>query len=133
MVLTVRLTSSLRSGRRLANARMRATVRIEDVTTGTRDPLTGRVEPTLVYEGPARFRSYEAAEADFESAGASLSDQSHQMHVPWDAAALHQGYQVTCTSDPDNPRNVGALYRVEARLGTSQITAQRYRVSEVSS
>ena len=107
-------------------------VRVEDVSSGPRDPLTGKTTPVLIYEGVARFRSYEAAEADFDVAGASIADQSAQLHVPWDSPTIHVGYRVTCVSDPDNPRNVGATYRIEARLMASQVTAQRFRISEVT-
>ena len=112
---------------------MRARVLIEDVSTGTRDPLTGEAAPLEVYRGPARFRSHEAAEADFELAGASMADQSATLIIPWDAPAILAGHRVTCTSDPDNPRNVEAAFRVEARIIASQISGQRYRISEVTS
>ena len=112
---------------------MRATVRVEDVTTGTRDPLTGKVSPTTIYEGKARLGSYEAHEADFESAGASLADVSGTLHVPWDTPGLHAGYRAVCMADPDNPVNVGREFRIESRILKSQLTAQRYRISEVTS
>ena len=112
---------------------MRATVRVEDVTTGTRDPLTGKASPTTIYEGKARFGSYEAHEADFESAGASLADVSGTLHVPWDAPVLHAGHRVVCTADPENPANTHREFRVESRILKSQLTAQRYRISEVTS
>ena len=112
---------------------MRARVLIEDVSTGTRDPLTGETSPVEVYRGRARFRSHEAAESDFESAGASMADQSATLVIPWDAPAILAGHRVTCLADPDNPRNAGATFRVEARLIASQISGQRYRISEVTS
>ena len=112
---------------------MRAHVLVEDVSTGTRDPLTGETIPLEAYRGPARFRSYEAAESDFESAGASMADQSATLIIPWDAPAILTGNRVTCVTDPDNPRNAGATFRVEARLIASQISGQRYRISEVTS
>lgn len=124
--------STLAQGRVAANRRMRAHVLVEDVSTGTRDPLTGKTTPVTVYEGRARFGSYEAHEADFESAGSSLADVSGTLHLPWNVTGIQAGHRVTCTSDPDNPVNTGRRFRIESRILKSQLTAQRWRIAEVT-
>ena len=119
-----------------AESRMRDTVTVRAVAGTEPDPLTGDDVVTYadepVYQGKCRVRidSY-AQPTTADSAGSTVTSQSRQLHVPWDAPEILDGHVAFLADDTFTPRLRGVVYRVTGAHEASDTTAQRVPVTRL--
>lgn len=126
--------STIRAGRRAAEALMLDSCIVRRPGTTTTDPDTG--EPTTpmteVYSGKAKVQTYEAQESNPEAGGAVLTFQRYQVHVPVGSFEPAVGDVVEITAAVLDAHLVGNEFRVAALLHKSMATAYRLGVERRS-
>lgn len=97
------------------------------------DPETGEVTDSLteIYSGRCKVQSKDSSVANPDSAGASFTVVSRQVHIPAGVADVRDGDVVTVTASLLNPFGVGKQYRVEGFTPDSFETAARLPVKEM--
>ena len=120
-------------GRAAAEALMVDSCRITSGGEPVTDPDTGNVTNTrtLVYEGKCKVQSKDSATANPEAGGALFTVVSRQVHIPANAAEIHDGYEVEITASLLNSFTVGKVYRVSGFTPDSFDTAFRLPVKEI--
>lgn len=96
------------------------------------DPDTGDVTnvAVTVYSGKCKVQSKDSSVATPDSAGASFTVVSRQVHIPANAADVIDGDVVTITASRLNAFTVGKRYRVEGFTPDTFDTAARIPVKE---
>jgi len=120
-------------GRQAAEALMVDTCRITSAGDVVTDPDTGEVTNTrtTVYEGKCKVQSKDSATSTPEAGGATFTVVSRQVHIPANAAEIHDGYEVEITDSLLNSFTVGKVYRVSGFTPDTFDTAFRLPVKEV--
>lgn len=108
------------------------TVRIEALT-GATELIDGEEVPvrTLVYQGKARFQSFEPYEQNPNVPGGNATVQRNGLSVPIAAGPAEVGHLVTCLTSALDPHMPGREYRVASTLHKSHATAQRIALEEI--
>jgi len=122
------------AGRQAAEALMVDTCRITSGGEPVTDPDTGEVTNarTTVYEGKCKVQSKDSATSTPEAGGATFTVVSRQVHIPANAAEIHDGYEVEVTGSLLNSFTVGKVYRVEGFTPDTFDTAFRLPVKEIT-
>jgi hypothetical protein len=87
---------------------------------------------TPVYSGPCRVKSPGVQPQRVESAGATVTIQKPELHVPDDAPELKPGDVAFMAADTYTPRLRGKIYRVDDGHAATDSTAQRVPVTMLS-
>jgi len=121
------------AGRREAEALMVDSCRITSAGDVVTDPDTGEVTRTrtTVYEGRCKVQSKDSATSNPEAGGATFTVVSRQVHIPANAAEIHDGYEVEITGSLLNSFTVGKVYRVAGFTPDTFDTAFRLPVKEI--
>jgi len=121
------------AGRREAEALMVDSCRITSAGDVVTDPDTGEVTRTrtTVYEGKCKVQSKDSATSNPEAGGAAFTVVSRQVHIPANAAEIHDGYEVEITGSLLNSFTVGKVYRVSGFTPDTFDTAFRLPVKEI--
>lgn len=108
------------------------TIRAES-TTGSMDPETGEHTSTpgaVRYQGKGKFQDRQVQERGAESGAHEFITVRQEVHIPVGVKVL-EGDVVTWDASPNDPSNVGRVFRVAAPQGKSWSTAQRVPVDEI--
>lgn len=88
--------------------------------------------PAPVYSGPCRVKAPGVQPQRVESAGATVTIQKPELHVPDDAPELLPGDVAFLAADTYTPRLRGKVYRVDDGHAATDSTAQRVPVTMLS-
>ena len=115
--------------RRRAERLLKGEVRVTRLSTEV-DELTGRGLRTVVYEGRGKIHTYEPYESERTSAGATVTTQRYQVHVPVDSGPYEVGDLIKIVESPTMPHLVGDEFRLAGLHEKTLQTAQRLLTDE---
>ena len=141
MISDATIQEALARGRAAARVRMRATVIVRREGERTRNPVTGKLEPSWTTIYPAamaelKFRDNHPRTGD--QTGQRFSEQTPIVAFPiegeksMEAAAIRVDDVGEVIADPDNPGNVGITFRIAGLHLKSLATARRLPVEVIS-
>ena len=111
----------------------RCTVRLKPTVTTDPDTFEDVATPgPVVYAGPCRIAEPTAQERAPEVAEAQWSTLRKVLHLPLTAEGVAVDHVVTVDGAALDPQLVGRTYRVLAPAASSQVTARRFPVLEVT-
>jgi hypothetical protein len=133
----VSTAAAVAQGRAAAQARMLETVVVRrpaaDQTIDDDTVVDGaEFAPAPVYSGPCRVKAPGVQPQRVESAGATVTIQKPELHVPDDAPELLPGDVAFLAADTYTPRLRGKVYRVDDGHAATDSTAQRVPVTMLS-
>lgn len=117
-----------------AESRMTETV-VVGLYTDTTDPVTLNPVRTLTterYSGPGRIRYVSSVVGEPTGPGGPISEQAPVLSVPAGSAEIHDGDEVEVSASSADSLIVGRRYQVTGVAAAGQVTANRYRLKELS-
>lgn len=125
--------SAMAKGRARAEALMTDTCRVKYKTgNGVQNETTGVESPTYVtrFDSACKFQtSYAQAQPDV--GGRRDPIDTAEIHLPADAAQVHEGDVIECLTSATDSRLVGRLFVVGSPMNKTYATATRLSVKEL--
>ncbi|VXC08580.1 DUF6093 family protein [Aeromicrobium sp. 9AM] len=124
----------LSEGRALAESLMTASITVRYKTSRmTQDPVTGKEVPVMAvrFTSPAKFQTTGSlATSDVDSGGRRVAVDQLQIHYPVSKPQVEQDDEITCDTNPNDPRLEGRVFLVGDPMNKTYATATRLNVRE---
>jgi hypothetical protein len=128
------ITQTVAEGRALAESLMTATITVRHKTgRTTQDEATGAEVPVMAvrFVSPAKFQSTGVlASSRVESGGREVVVDQMQVHYPVSKPQVEQDDEITCDTNPLDPRLEGRVFAVGDPMNKTYSTATRLNVRE---
>lgn len=128
------ITQTVVEGRALAESLMTSTITVRYKTGRTaQNESTGAEVPVMAvrFESPAKFQSTGVlASSRVDAGGRDVVLDQMQIHYPVSMPQVEQDDEITCDSNPSDPRLVGRVFVVGDPMNKTYATATRLNVRE---